>query len=175
MQRRRFQKGSVYQNQTKTLWLGNYAEYVLDANGVEKRIRHQTVLSPIKHGEKIVGKREAQRLLRPHLDRVNFALGTPVNERKTAALDAFTVIWERDYLSLSKPSTQSATRSNLKRLKAALGRMDMRKIDAGDIQRFVAASMKEGLDPKTIRNHWGTVKLDMERRTRSEVCGCLAS
>ena len=35
----------------------------------------------------------------------------------------------------------------------------MRAIDAGDLQRFVAASMAEGLDPKTIRNHWGTVSL----------------
>jgi integrase len=72
---------------------------------------------------------------------------------------AFAEIWERDYLSLSKPSTQSGARSNLKRLKAAFGRKDMRAIDAGDIQRFVAASMKEGLDPKTLRNYWGTANL----------------
>jgi integrase len=47
----------------------------------------------------------------------------------------------------------------LKRLKAAFGRKDMRAVDAADIQRLVAASMKQGLDPKTIRNHWGTVSL----------------
>lgn len=35
----------------------------------------------------------------------------------------------------------------------------MRAIDAGDIQRFIASSKAEGLDPKTIRNHWGTVSL----------------
>jgi integrase len=44
-------------------------------------------------------------------------------------------------------------------LKAALGRKDMRAIDAGDIQRFIAAGTAEGLDPKTIRNHWGTASL----------------
>lgn len=158
MQRRRFQKGSVFQNRTKTLWIGKFAEYVLDIHGVEKRIRHQVVLTPAKSGEKIIGKREAQRLLQPHVDRVNFSLSV-ASERKSATFEAFAEIWERDYLSLSKPSTQSGVRSTLKRLKAAFGRRDMRAIDAGDVQRFVAARMGEGLDPKTIRNHWGTVSL----------------
>jgi integrase len=44
-------------------------------------------------------------------------------------------------------------------LKAAFGKKDMRQIDAGDIQRFIAASVAEGLEPKTVRNLWGTVNL----------------
>jgi integrase len=159
VQRRRFQTGSVYKNQTGTLWIGKYAEYVLDAHGVEKRIRHQIVLSPVKIGEKTIGKREAQRLLQPHVDRVNFSLSSPNSERKSASFEDFAAIWERDYLSLSKPSTQSGARSSLKRLKAAFGKKDMRQIDAGDIQRFIAASVAEGLEPKTVRNLWGTVNL----------------
>ena len=35
----------------------------------------------------------------------------------------------------------------------------MRQIDAGDIQRFIAASVAEGLEPKTVRNLWRTVNL----------------
>lgn len=35
----------------------------------------------------------------------------------------------------------------------------MRQIGAGDIQRFVAASVAEGLAPKTVRNQWGVVSL----------------
>jgi hypothetical protein len=35
----------------------------------------------------------------------------------------------------------------------------MRAIDAGDLQRFVATSMAESLDPKTIRNFWRAVSL----------------
>lgn len=159
VQRRRFQQGSVYQNQTKTLWMGKFAEYVLDVHGVEKRIRHQIVLTPVKSGEKIIGKREAQRLLQPHVDRVNFSLSVAKSERKSATFEEFAEIWERDYLSLSKPSTQSGARSNLKRLKAAFGAKNMRQIDAGDIQRFVAASVAEGLEPKTVRNLWGVVSL----------------
>lgn len=159
MQRRRFQHGSVRLNKSKTAWIGEYNEYVLDAHGAEKRIRHQRVLSPVKFEDKTIGKREAQRLLQPYVDRVNVALADPVRERTSATFEAFAEIWERDYLSLSKPSTQSGAKSTLKRLKAAFGRKDMRAIDAGDIQRFIAARVAEGLDPKTIRNHWGVVSL----------------
>jgi integrase len=90
---------------------------------------------------------------------VNFSLSSPVSERKSASFEDFAAIWQRNYLSLSKPSTQSGARSSLKRLKAAFGKKDMRQIDAGDIQRFIAASVAEGLEPKTVRNLWGTVSL----------------
>jgi hypothetical protein len=159
VQRRGFQKGSVYHNKTKTLWMGSYMEYVLDTNGAEQRIRRQIILCPAKIGERATGKREAQRLLQPHLDRVNLSISSPGRERRAATFEAFAEIWERDYLSLSKPSTQSGARSNLKRLKAAFGQRDMRTINAGDIQRYIAASAKDGLSAKTIRNHWGTVSL----------------
>ena len=36
--RKRFQKGSVYMNANKTMWLGAYSEYVLDGHGVEQRV-----------------------------------------------------------------------------------------------------------------------------------------
>ena len=146
--RRRFQKGSVFLNKTKTWWLGMYAEYVLDSHGVERRKRKQVVLCPVKIGEKITRKREAQKLLQPYLDRVNSSLAAPARERKSATFEGFAAIWERDYLSLSKPSTQSSTRSYLKRLKAAFGKKDMRQIDAGDIQRLISESMLEGLTRK---------------------------
>jgi len=136
-----------------------FAEYVLDSNGVERRICRQVVLCPVKTGEIVTRKRDAQRLLQPFLDRVNASLSTPNRERKNATFTAFVELWERDYLALSKPSTKSAAKSNLKRLKAALGTKDMRKIDAGNIQRLISGMTREGLDPKTIRNLWGTVNL----------------
>lgn len=159
MARRRFQKGSVFLNKTKTLWLGMYSEYVLDSHGVEKRVRKQVTLCPVKVGDQITRKREAQRMLQPYLDRVNSSIASPARERKSATFEAFAAIWERDYLSLMKRSTQSGFRSYLKRLKAAIGCKEMRQIDAGDIQRLISASAAEGLDPKTIRNLWGTIRL----------------
>ncbi len=35
----------------------------------------------------------------------------------------------------------------------------MRQIDAGDIQRLIATTVAEGLEPKTVRNLWGTISL----------------
>ncbi len=159
MSRRRFQKGSIFQNKAKTMWFGMYAEYVLDAHGIERRIRKQIALCPVKDGERVTTKRQAQRLLQPYLDRVNSSITSPARERKSATFEAFAAIWERDYLSLSKPSTQSSAKSNLKRLRAAFGRKDMREIDAGQMQRLIASATSEGLSPKTVRNLWGTVSL----------------
>lgn len=159
MSRRRFQRGSVFQNKTKTQWLGMFAEYVLDSHGVERRIRKQVVLCPVKTGETIIRKREAQKLLQPYVDRVNASLAAPVREHKSATFEAFSETWERDYLSLSKRSTQSGMRSHLKRLRQAFGKRDMRQIGAGDIQRLISAMDAEGLNAKTIRNLWGTVSL----------------
>jgi hypothetical protein len=124
--RKRFQKGSVYMNATKTMWLGAYSEYVLDCHGVEKRVRKQVTLSPVKIGDTKISKRDAMRLLQPSLDRVNS--GT-ARARKSITFDAFSEVWERDYLSQSKPATQSATKSYLKRLRAAFGTRDMRTIE----------------------------------------------
>jgi len=136
-----------------------YCEYILDQHGVEKRLRKQIVLCPVKLGDKITRKRDAQRLLQPYLDRVNSSLATPARAHKTATFEAFAAIWDRDYLSLTKASTQSGMRTYLNRLRAAFGKKDMRQIDAGDVQRLISSSTAEGLAAKTIRNLWGTVRL----------------
>jgi integrase len=158
--RRRFQKGSVYQNKPKTMWLGEYSEYVLNAHGVEKRIRKQVALSPVKRDGVTIGKREAQRLLQPHLDKVNSSIASPARERKSITFEAFAEIWKRDYLSQCKPSTISACKSQVKRLTTEFGKRDMRSIDAGDIQRMIASRMAQRENPwtpKTVRNVWGTI------------------
>ena len=158
--RRRFQKGSVYKNKSGTIWLGMYSEYVLDSSGIEKRSRKQVVLGPVRKADGIeMRKREAQRMLQPYVDRVNSSLAAPIRERKSATFEAFAEIWERDYLSLSKPSTQSSVRGQLRMLKQAFGKKDMRQIDAGDMQRIIAAMDADNFDPKTIRNLWATVRL----------------
>jgi integrase len=157
--RRRFQRGSTFLNKTKTMWLGGFAEYVLDSHGIEQRIRRQVVLCPVKSGDVVMRKRDAQKLLQPYIDRVNTSLAAPARARKNVTLDVFIAIWQRDYLSLCKLSTQSGTGCHLKRLSASFGPKDMRQIDAGDIQRLIAKMDAEGLDPKTIRNLWGVVSL----------------
>ena len=96
----------MYKNKAGTAWLGMYSEYILDASGIEKRKRRFVVLGPVhKPGGEEMRKREAQRLLQPYLDRVNSSISAPAREHKSATLEAFADIWERDYMSLSKPST----------------------------------------------------------------------
>ena len=163
MARRRFQHGSVFRNKSRTVWLGSYSEYVLDSNGVEKRERKQLVLGAVRKtsgGE--MTKREAQRLLQPYVDRVNASIAAPVRERKSTTFEGFSKIWERDYLCLSKPSTQCTVRGQLKRLVASFGDKDMRQVDAGDLQRMISEMETEGLEPKTIRNLWATARLIWE-------------
>jgi integrase len=161
--RRRYQRGSVFKNKTKTVWLGMYSEYALDSNGVENRRRKQVVLGSVRRPDgSDMTKREAQRLLQPYVDRVNTSISAPAREHKSATFEGLSKIWERDYLCLSKPSTQCTMRGQLKRLTTAFGKKDMRQIDAGDLQRVIANMEAEGLEPKTIRNLWATVRLIWE-------------
>jgi hypothetical protein len=97
------------------------------------------------------------RLLQPYLDKANTSMSSPEHERKSITFDAFSEVWERDYLSLQKPASQSAMRSYLKRLRAAFDIRDMRTINAGDVQRLIAASTADGLSPKTIRSLWNAI------------------
>ncbi len=160
MSRRRYQKGSVYKNVAETLWFGSYSEYALDKHGVEIRKRKQIVLSPVRDGDRAIGKREAQRKLQPHLDRVNASISSPARERKSITFEAFAEIWKKDYLIQQKPSTQSACKSHVKKLTAEFGNQDMRSIDAGHIQRMIASRMtqkEKPWKPKTVRNVWGTI------------------
>ena len=150
----------MYPNSTKTQWLGEYSEYALDAHGVERRRKVRIVLLPARKLDGTnVRKSEAKNLLQPYLNRVNEQSAFPARERKTATFEAFADIWERDYLVLSKPSTQSSVRTHLRLLKAVFGTKDMRAIDAEDVQRLISKLTREGKEPKTIRNVSGTIRL----------------
>src|ERR1700675_307534 len=59
----------------------------------------------------------------------------------------------------SLPSTQCSVRTQLRTLKAEFGTKYMRAIDAGDVQRLISKMTREGKEPKTIRNLWGTISL----------------
>jgi len=106
-----------------------------------------------------VRKNEAKSLLQPYVNRTNEQSTSPSRERKSATFEAFSSIWERDYLSLSKPATRSSGRTQLKVLRAEFGQRDMRQIDAGHVQRTIAKMTAKGYEPKTVRNLWGTISL----------------
>jgi integrase len=145
----------VFPNRTKTLWLGDYSKRVLLPDGTERRKQQRVVLGLTKD----LTKRQAQRLLQPHVDEENRRLGTPYREQKQTTLEKFTETWKRDYLVLVKPSTQASIRGHLKRLNQQLGQKTMRDTGAADLQQLVTHLIEAGLSAKTIKNHWITTRL----------------
>jgi integrase len=161
--RRRFQRGSVYLNRAGTVWLGSWTEYVVDPNGTVRRRRREITLTPIRNANgEVMGKKDARRLLQPYLDRANASLATPARELKKATFSEFAMIWERDYLSLLKPSTKPTMRGHVKKLMTFVGSKEIRQIGPADVQQLIAKMDAEGYDPKTIRNLWATLHLILE-------------
>ncbi|HZW94334.1 MAG TPA: tyrosine-type recombinase/integrase [Candidatus Eremiobacteraceae bacterium] len=144
----------MYKNSNGTMWLGQFSEYVLNGQGIEERKIRTLQLCPTTST-----KRDAMRVLQPHLDRVNANIGSSTRESKSMTLEAFLGVWERDYASLCKPSTRAGLKCHAKQLKDAFGTKDMRKIGAGDLQGLISKMNADGLDPKTIRNLWTSVSL----------------
>jgi hypothetical protein len=84
------------------------------------------------------------------------------SELKSTMFDAFVPIWEWDYLSLSKPSTEATMRGQVKRLKNVFGSKELRQIGVADVQQLVAKMGTEGFESKTTRNLWSTLRLVLE-------------
>jgi hypothetical protein len=60
----------------------------------------------------------------------------------------------------------------LKRLKSAFGKKDLRRIDAGDIQRLITSMLSGGVKSEVGSQYVGRYEFDLERSTRAEVLGC---
>jgi integrase len=147
-------------NANGNVWIGIFAEYCIDSTGTETRKQKKIQLYPrVKPDGSVTTKREALRLLQPHLNKQNARLGTPAEEIKTITFEAFAEVWKRDYLSNYKASTRAGMKSVLKRLNVVFGQTEMRKITAADSQRLVARMNGDKTNPKTIRNVWGVVSL----------------
>jgi integrase len=162
--RRRLQNPEPYMNRTKKLWKATVAEYVRGEDGAERRQRREITLGPTAS----MSKREAQRRLRPILDRVNASAFNPTPKQKNIAFDAFTDVWDKDYLSQSKPSTRATMWGHVKKLKQFFGQKEIRGIDTGDVQRFVVYLTAQGYKPKTIRNFWITLRLILNAAVTQE-------
>jgi integrase len=156
--RRRFQRGSVFINTAQTAWVGTFIEYHRDAAGREYLKHRKVSLCPIRREDGTpVGSREAERLLRPYVDRANANAVNPQRETKTIPFDAFAEVWKTKILITKKASTQASAKSVIKRLNAAFGQTEMRKITIEDLQSLVSKMHSDKMSPKTIRNVWGVV------------------
>jgi integrase len=158
--RRRHQEGHVYLNDSKTDWYGRVREYVIGPDGTQKAVPRDEYISPAttKDGIKIT-KTEARNIFAPFVYEINRRNLTPSWQGINATFEELSKVWERDFLSKKKASTQASMKSQTKRLVEAFGSKEMRRIGTDDLQRVVSAMEKEGKKPKTIRNLWITVRL----------------
>jgi integrase len=153
--RRRHQNGSVYKNKNKRLWKLSYVKYGTDSTGGERRFHKEETLGLTK----TMTKRQAFRAAHLRMNEINESNLNPTQIQSNTAFSAFTETWESDYLCTCRPSTQATMKGHAKKLTAAFGQKPVRQITAADIQRFVSSLQADELEPKTIRNHWITLRL----------------
>src|ERR1700734_2469054 len=143
--RRRFQRGTLLLRGTKRekRWYGRWREDVI-VEGRVHRMRRQEFLGTL---EDFPTKKLALRELDRRLETIN----SPVyRARPTATFAEFARRWESDVVSMLKPSTASSYRMHLRaHLIPYFGKHQLRDIDAGFVQRFIA---NQRSSPKTVRN-----------------------
>jgi len=154
MARRRYQRGSLLPKTgtpSNGLWIGRWREDVIQPDGTIARRYKWEVLGTI---EDYPTRRLALRVLEARLSTIN---SPTYRARPTATFAEFAKRWDATVLSQHKPSTQSSTRSQLRKwLLPQLGDCPLKDLDGQRLQGFVSAC---GCNSKTVRNLVGTVRM----------------
>jgi len=154
MARRRYQRGSLLPKTgtpSNGLWIGRWREDVIQPDGTIARRYKWEVLGTI---EDYPTRRLALRVLEARLSTIN---SPTYRARPTATFAEFAKRWDATVLSQHKPSTQSSTRSQLRKwLLPQLGDCPLKDLDGQRLQGFVSAC---GCNSKTVRNLIGTVRM----------------
>ncbi len=161
MARRRYQKGSLAPNRglpANGLWVGRWREDAIQPDGTIKRPYIWENLGTIQD---YPTRKLALRALEARLSTIN---SPTYRARPTATLAEFASRWDAIVLSQHKPSTQSSTRSQLRKwLLPALGKCALKDLDCQRLQAFVSDCHAS---PKTIRNLVATFRM-MWRNARA--------
>jgi hypothetical protein len=154
MARRRYQKGSIVPNRgipANGLWVGRWREDVIQPDGTITRPYKWEVLGPIQD---YPTRKLALRALEARLSTIN---NPTYRARPTAAFAEFANRWDATVLSQHKPSTQSSTKSQLRRwLLPELGDCALKDLDGQRLQAFIS---KCDCNSKTIRNLVATLRM----------------
>jgi len=154
MARRRYQKGSLLPKNglpRNGLWVGRWREDVIQPDGTIERPYKWEVLGTIQD---YPTRKLAMRALEARLSTIN---SPTYRARPTATLAEFAKRWEATVLSQHKRSTQSSTRSQLRRrLLPQLGSIAIKDLDGQRLQAFVSNCQ---CNPKTIRNLVATLRM----------------
>jgi integrase len=154
MARRRFQRGGLTVRGKEKLWIGRWREDIIRPDGSIHRVRKCEVIGTLKQFKT---RRLAERELEPRLSEVNSLSYTP---RPTATFAQFTAKWQKDVLSLHKPSTGSADRSRIrKHLLPELGKFCMKEITTQHVQGLIAKKSAARLSAKSIHNLVATLRI----------------
>ena len=154
MARRRYQKGSLVPNRgvpENGLWVGRWREDVIQTDGTITRPYKWEVLGTV---EDYPTRKLALRALEARLSTIN---SPTYRARPTATFAEFANRWDATVLSQHKPSTQCATRSQLRKwLLPQLGSCALKDLDGQRLQAFVSGCH---CNPKTIRNLVATLRM----------------
>ncbi len=154
MARRRYQKGSLVPNRgvpENGLWVGRWREDVIQTDGTITRPYKWEVLGTVQD---YPTRKLALRALEARLSTIN---SPTYRARPTATFAEFANRWDATVLSQHKPSTQCATRSQLRKwLLPRLGMCALKDLDGQRLQEFVSDC---DCNPKTIRNLVATLRM----------------
>jgi len=147
MARRRYQRGSVYlRGVREQVWIGRWREDVIDRLGQLTRVQRKEILGTKRE---LPTKKLALRELEARLAPIN---SPSYRALRSATFQQFAEEWQLKVLTNHKPSTQSATKSQLKTaILPHLGKFEMRDVTARLLQAFIHAC--DGKAPKTIKNY----------------------
>jgi integrase len=154
MARRRYQKGSLVPKTgvpKNGLWVGRWREDVIQTDGTVTRPYKWEVLGTFRD---YPTRKLALRALEARLSTIN---SPTYRARPTATLAEFASRWDATVLSQHKPSTQSSTRSQLRKwILKDLGSCALKDLDGQRLQAFISGCQ---CNSKTIRNLMATLRM----------------
>lgn len=159
--RRRWQEGSVYVRQSKTLpdaWWGRYVETVETETGTV-RIQRNVRLGEARE----LTKPLAKRALREFVDRANgyepVAVRTATTGKSATLFSVFADHWQSEVLIHKKASTIATVKGHINNsLIPAFGKLAMGDIDSERVQSFINR-LPSNLSAKTVKNIWATLRV----------------
>jgi integrase len=154
MARRRYQKGSLVPTRglpTNGRWVARWRDDVLQADGTVTRPYSWEILGTIQD---YPTRRLALRALESRLSTIN---SPTYRARPTVMFAEFAKRWEATVLTQHNPSTQSSTRSQLRKwLVPQLGSFALKDMDGQAVQAFVCDCH---CNAKTVRNLVATLRM----------------
>jgi len=154
MARRRYQKGSLLPKSGLPKnggWVGRWREDVIQPDGTIRRLYRWEVLGTLQD---YPTRRLALRALEARLSTVN---SPTYRARPTSTFAEFASRWDATVLSQHKRSTQSSTRSQLRKwLLPQLGGVAIKDLGCQRLQAFVSNCP---CNPKTVRNLVATLRM----------------